>query len=177
MWVYMRTRRMYYCGTEFKEATSHSHFPLPISISLKILWKLYTTVQPLKMLCDLGIEKVQRLGELHLPWKDSLKTESFMSFSFLDQNQPKLRKERSWLHFLENDFPMAILYPVRKIVFFSLVLWESNCIDYFVSEYNFHQILTFTTSSVVQRPVGLPSFLPSSFRFINYEIFQLYWKV
>lgn len=35
--VYKRTRRTYYCGTECKEAISHSHFPLPSYISLKIL--------------------------------------------------------------------------------------------------------------------------------------------
>lgn len=46
---------MYYGGTEFKEATGHSRFPL-IYIPLKTIGVLYPTVQPLKKLCDLGIE-------------------------------------------------------------------------------------------------------------------------
>lgn len=43
-------------------------FPPPTSFhSFKIIGVLYTIGQPLKKLCDLGVEVVQGLGELHLP--------------------------------------------------------------------------------------------------------------
>lgn len=65
--VHVCVSKMYYSKTESKGATTHSHFPPPTSIPLKAMGVLYTIAQPLKKLRDLGIERVQRLGELRLP--------------------------------------------------------------------------------------------------------------
>lgn len=45
--------------------------------------------------------------------KDSLQPAGFISFSSLAQNKPNLGKER-WLCLLD-DFPITVLFPVRKI--------------------------------------------------------------
>ena len=85
----------------------------PASIPLKTKGALSAIGQPLKSYVT-GGGRGPGVRWVMSSLKDSLKPAGFISFSSLAQNKPNLDKERSWLHLLD-DFPVTILFPVRKM--------------------------------------------------------------